>query len=311
MDQPVITLKGTCKPASGSTTPAPGCVTTLTRSDFEKLTKALQPPDRPPMPAEQRRNFASQYAKLLIFADEARELGLENDPRVQEILKFAKNQILTEALNQHITEEYAHPSDQQIEAYYKQNASKYQEATLQRLIIPRITGSGEKPKPGEAEEKAYVDKMRQRWVGGEDPAKLQTEASDHAGVGTTAPDVNIGARRPDMVPEPHASVFELKPGEISQPFSDPASFYVYKVVSVRQVPLSEVKSTIVTTVQRQEIVDKIQQIQNSASADLNEAYFGPETKPTVGHSVITPKGPGGPPPASNSAPAPNSSAAPK
>jgi len=84
----------------------------LTREQFEKLVKALQQPDKPPMPPDVVRNFASQYAKMLIFADAARDLGLENDPRYVQIFQFVSNQILTDALNQHIVQEYSHISDQ-------------------------------------------------------------------------------------------------------------------------------------------------------------------------------------------------------
>ncbi len=137
MDQAVITLKGVCQPKAGATTPPAGCVSSMTREQFEKMIKALQQPGKPPMPPDVLRNFASQYSKLLVFSDAARELGLENDPRVQEIFQFARNQILTDALNQHIVEEYSHLSDQQIEEYYNQNPKKYVEANLQRIIIPR------------------------------------------------------------------------------------------------------------------------------------------------------------------------------
>src|SRR5271167_4736881 len=114
MTEPVITLKGACQPAAGITTPPAGCVNSLTREQFEKLVKALTPPDRPAMPPDVMRNFAAQYAELLTFADAARAIGLENDTRVLQIVQFARNQILSEALKQHITEEYSHPTDQQI-----------------------------------------------------------------------------------------------------------------------------------------------------------------------------------------------------
>ncbi len=64
MTEPVITLKGAC-PAKDGKVPQ-GCVTSLTREQFEKLTNALQPADRGPVPPEVRRRFATQYAKLLI-----------------------------------------------------------------------------------------------------------------------------------------------------------------------------------------------------------------------------------------------------
>ena len=68
----------------------------------------------------------------------------------------------------------------------------------------------------------------------------------------------------------------MKPGEVSPVFSDPASFYIYKVVSVRTIPLSEAKASITTTLQRQLVTDKIQQIQSSVTPVLNDTYFGPE-----------------------------------
>ncbi len=292
MSEPVITLKGACETKAGSPPPQ-GCVSVLTREQFEQLTNALQPPEKGPVPPEVRRRFATQYAKLLTFADAARQLGLENDPKVQQIFTFARNQILAEALNQHYVEEYSHPTDQQIQQYYDQNKKKYTEVTLQRIIIPVQQATTGKPKPADDEQKAYAEKIRTRWVGGEDATALEKEAMERGEVKTTPPDVNVGARRPGSLPEAHEAVFELKVGEISPVYSDPAAFYIYKVVSTRVVPLSEAKTTIEQALQRQNFSDKIAQVQASVTPVLNDAYFGPETAPTVPQTVIHPR-PGGP-----------------
>ncbi len=304
LTEPVLTLKGACRPKPGTTTSPEGCVSSLTREQFEKLVQALTPPDRPAMPPDVLRKFADQYAKLLTFSDAARAMGMENDPRVLQIMQYTKNQILTEALNLRITEEYSHPTDQQIEDYYKQNSKKYEEVTLQRIMLPRNQGNADKPKPSEAEEKAYVDQIQQRWVAGEDPEKLEKEAAEHAGVTTPAANVNFGPRSPGSLPEAHEAVFDLQPGQVSQAYSDPAFFYIYKVVSVRTIPLSEAKAKINTTLQRQLVTDKIQEIQSSVTPVLNDAYFGPE-KPSAPPTprIITPRrgmppapGAGAPPP---------------
>ncbi len=156
MTEPVLTLKGAC-PAKNGVAPK-GCVSSMTRQQFEQLTNALQPADKGPVPPDIRRKFATQYAKLLTFADAARELGLENDPKVQQIFHFARNQILAEALNQHYVEKYAHPSDQEIQAYYDQNKKKYLEATLQRIIIPMQQMTPDNPKPDQQAQKALAEK---------------------------------------------------------------------------------------------------------------------------------------------------------
>jgi len=315
----VLTLEGACKSKPATTTPhasatgashsttaaAPkGCVSTVTREQFEKTVKALTPPGRPPMPVDMMRSFASQYARLLTFSDAARAMGLENDPRVLEILQFAKNQILTETLNLHITDEYAHPSDQQIEDYYKQNSKKYLEADLQRIIVPRaVQAPADKPKPTEAEEKAYADKIRERWAAGENPEKLEKEAVEHVGVTTPPAPVNVGKRKPGTLPEAQESVFNLKTGEVSQVFTDPASLYIYKVVSVRTIPLSEAKASIVPVLQRQLVTDRIEKIQSSVKVVYNDTYFGPE-KPAVQARPRTIGRPAPPIPGAGARPAP-------
>ncbi len=300
MNEVVITLKGACAAKAGSTPPA-GCISSLTREQFENLTNALQPADKGPVPPEVKRRFATKYAQLLTFADAARELGLQNDPKVQEIYRFAMTQILAETLNSHYTEEFAHPSDQQIQTYYDQNIKKYKEVTLQRIILPANPGAADKdkPKPTEAERTAYAETIRAQWVAGGDPVKLQKDVMEHNGVTTTAPDINVGARRPGALPEAHEGVFELKATEISPVYSDQAASYIYKVLSIRTVPLSEVKATISQTLQQQMFKDKIQQIQSAVTVTLNDAYFGPDVPPPAPRNMMRPggtmRGPGAPP----------------
>lgn len=292
MSEPVITLKGAC-PEKNGVVPK-GCTSTLTRQQFEELTGALQPADKGPVPPDVRRRFATQYAKLLTLSDAARELGLEDDPKVQQIFTFARNQILAEALNQHYVSEYAHPTDEQIQKYYDENKKKYLEATLQRIIIPMQQVTAETPKPDQDAQKALAEKLRTRWVAGEDPTKLEKEAMDSSSVKTTPPDVNVGARRQGSLPEAHEAVFDMKPGDISPVYSDPAAFYIYKVVSIRQVPLADVKTSISQALQRQMYSDKIAEIQNGVTPVLNDAYFGPDVAPSVPQSIIRPGRPGGP-----------------
>jgi PPIC-type PPIASE domain len=271
MDQPVITLKGGCQP-EGDIAPAKDCVSSVTRAEFEKLTNALQPD----MAADSKRQFATNYSRLLVFSDAARALHLENDPNVQQIIHFVTNQVLAEGLKRHYTEQYAHPTDAQIQDYYNKNSAKYREATLERIIIPNNPGTADKPEDNKAQAAATAEKIRQRWVAGEDAVKLQQAAFESAGVtGASTPEINIGAKRPGSLPVNQEGVFQLKAGEISQAYSDPAATYLYKAVTVREIPLSEVKDSIVKTLQQQQLQDKLEAVGKSATPVLNDEYFGP------------------------------------
>ena len=173
MDQSVITLKGECEPI-GDLTPSKDCVSTVTRDQFEKLTNALQPG----MAIDAKRQFATNYARLLVYSDAARALHLENDENVKLIIQFVRKQVLAEGLKRHYAEEFSHASDQQMQDYYNQNRAKYLEVTLQRIFIPNNPGTGDKPAKSDTEPIATAEKFRQRWVAGEDPVKLQQSAFD-------------------------------------------------------------------------------------------------------------------------------------
>jgi hypothetical protein len=290
MDQPVITLKGGCQP-EGDVAPAKDCVSTVTRAEFEKLTNALQPD----MAADSKRQFATNYGRLLVFSDAARALRMENDPNVQQIIQFVTNQVLAEGLKRHYTEQYAHPTETQIQDYYNQNSAKYREATLERIIIPNNPGTPDKPQDNKAQAAAAAEKIRERWVAGEDAVKLQQAAFESAGVtGASTPEINIGAKRPGSLPVNQEAVFQLKAGEISQAYSDPAATYLYKAVTVRQIPLSEVRDSIVKTLQQQQLQDKLEAVGKSATPVLNDEYFGPPGAATPAAPGVKPSAMGAP-----------------
>ncbi len=266
----VITVTGACKDGTQN-----GCVAAVSREEFEQMANAV----KPGMTTDARRNFGLQYGKIIAYSDRARALGLEDDPRFKEILKFVKDQLLVEALNDHYSKEFENQPDVKIEAYYKENSRKYLEAELQRIIIPGQPAAAEITKPTEAEQKAYVDKIRQQWVAGADPATLQKEAFVRMGLTSSAPEVKLKDYSPAMLPPDQQGVFDMKPGEISQAFTDTAGSYIFKLVSKQEKPLSEVKVQIAKTLHDQMMRDKIQELSDTVKPELNEAYFGPEKKP--------------------------------
>jgi hypothetical protein len=271
LEQAVITLQGGCQPIGGLQ-PSKDCIRSVTREQFEKLTHALQPD----MPAEAKRSLALNYGKLLVFFDAAQALHLEDDPAMQQIIQFVTKQVVADGVKRYFTEQFAHPSDEQVQAFYTRNSDRYVEAALERIVIPRQPTADDKPASSDATDAAGAEKLRQRWVAGESPTKLQEAAYEASGVtGAGTPDVNLGTRLPGSLPVDQESVFHLKAGEISQVYSDPAAFYIYKVASIRQITLSDVKDSIVKALQQQQLQDKLDEISKSAVPELNDQYFGP------------------------------------
>jgi hypothetical protein len=307
-NEAVITIKGFCESSqSVAANSKPDCKTVITRAEFEKLADTLQPN----MPPQVRKQLAGQYPQILYMSQEARKRGLEKDPHFLELLNFTKMQLLKLELERSLADEAGKVSDTEIAEFYDKNATSFQEASLQRIFIPKARQS-DAPKEGAspAEMEAarqrstsfmskLADDLRSRAAAGEDFDKLQKEAYEAAGVKGSPPPTSIpkvrrtglppsqaagviGSPPPTSLPivrrtglpPSQAAVLEFKEGEVSQVMNDPQGFFIYRLVSKSTPPLADVKEEIHATLRGQRL-DAIQsKMQDAVTADLNKDYFG-------------------------------------
>jgi hypothetical protein len=319
-DDPVITLKGFCP---DSTQKGDACKTVITRAEFEKIADALQPNMQQPL----RRQLANQYSMFLKMSTAAEERGLDKTPTFDQQLKFSKMRILGQDLGTKLQQDSQQVSDADIADYYKKNEASYQQATLQRIFIPRskqIVNTAPKPKMGDKDKDDDDDKptpptpandeqkkaaeeamtklsvtVHDEAVKGEDFDKLQKEVFTEAGLPGNAINTKIEKARRSTLPLAHQSVMDLKPGQVSDVITDQNNGrYIYKMVSVETLSLESVSPEIKKTISSQRYRDSMQAFQGNL--DLNDAYFGPG--PT--------RGPGMPPPPRGARPNPDHAADP-
>ncbi len=124
--------------------------------------------------------------------------------------------------------------------------------------------------------KAEADKLRVRAAAGEDFSKLQQEAYDFGGYAQIkASNPRVDKVRKGSIPPADASIFELKNGEVSQVFADPAGFVVYKVEAVEDLPVASVHDEISRKLASDHERGAIESLQNSTK--LDDAYFAAPT----------------------------------
>jgi hypothetical protein len=335
-DAAVITVKGVCaaqpKPAAKGATVKPAaktsatdCKTVVTKAEFEKLASSLSANVTPQM----KKQLSSILPRLIAMSAEAKKKGLDKTPQFEETVKFAKMQILTNELQRRIQEEASKITPQEIEKYYKDNSEAYEQYNLDRLFVPRtkqeepevkdaekdkekeLTDDEKKAKETEEKNKAeeaeqamtkLAESLRARAAAGEDFTKLQKEAFEAGGMKIESPSVNLPKVRRTGLPPAHATVFDLKPGEVSQVINDNGGHYIYKVNSKDVLPLSQVEGEIHNTLQNQHNRDAMEKVNNSFKVETNEAYFGPPgpEMPPSPRGVPRPRvvpGPTSPPPA--------------
>jgi len=325
----VITVKGICapqpkaaaakgtaaKPATAAKTPPADCKTVITKAEFERLANGVAPSVTPQL----KRNLAGVLPRYIAMSNEAKKRGLDKTPRFEEVVKFAKMQILSNELTRSIQQEAGKIPPEDIADYYKSNADAYAQYNIDRIFVPRTKQPEGLGKEEDAEEKAKEEKLtedqqkakeaedkarqeaaqqamtqlaeslRARAAAGEDFVKLQKEAFEAGGMKIESPVVALPKVRRSALPPAHAAVFDLKPGEVSQVISDSGGHYIYRVTSKDELTLDQVKEEIRNKLQGDRTHEMMDKVNSSFTVETNQAYFGPG-----GPAMPPPRGPGGP-----------------
>ena len=279
--QTVITIKGVCGGVMNEgAAPAGGaCETQITREQFERLVAAVNSNNQP-VTSEVRRSLGQGLGELLVWADAAIKAGVDKDPGYQDMMRIVRIRTLRDFYLRKLEEQARNVSPQDLQAYYDQNLSKYQEIKLQRVFIPGSSPGG----PGDStfyeRARQIANTLQQRAAAGEDFTVLQKDAYGQLGIATATPNVDAGTRRPGMtMPDEEKQLFAMQPGQVSKVFTPTSGFVIYKVVSKQALPLDQVKDEVTRELYRSRVEAKIKEINAAAHPELNEEYFGPPGAP--------------------------------
>jgi hypothetical protein len=275
-DAPVVTIHGLCP--EGQSGKPESCTMVLTRQQFETMISAVnisgQTYTKPAL-----RNMAGTYVTVLALADAAEKAGVEKDPRFQELMKVTRTRALADAYRRYLEEKYAHPSEQEIEAYYKQHPAEFQEVKIDRVIVPRVN-----PKRPQEDRTEYVKKarklaadLRERAVHGEDLDALQQEAYRTLGIDAMPPQTEIvtPTRRASFLRGTEQDINALKPGEVTKVEYEPSGFNFYKLRSRLVMPLDQAKVKITRDISQKQIDAALKAATSGVHADYNEVFFNP------------------------------------
>ena len=292
--QPVITIHGLC-PSTSATAPktaakkgsAASCTTTITKAQLEKLIGALNTNNQPVTP-QIRRQFAQNYVELLTFAAAAEKSGVD-DAKFADLMRFVRLRTLVTVYRAHLDEQYRKPPDQDVQAYYDANKSKYEEVKLSRIFIPAKNTAAQDKDAAEKKAAEVAQDIHNRAQKGEEMDKLQKEAYTTLSLTISPPNTAMGTRRRGTLPKTEEDeIFALNPGDVSKVEQDASGYSIYKVESRDTIPLDKVKDEISRELAREKMEAKNKEINAGVHADLNESYFGPPTPPP---SVALPPGP--------------------
>lgn len=289
--QAVITVHGVCdKAPSSAASDASTCATVVTREQFEKLERALHPESE--MPAKARNNLGKLYAEYLTIAAASRKAGMEDTPEFHEFTSWMRALAASEYYRRQLQQKYSNPSQQEIDAYYREHLAEYEKAKVLRVLIPRVNPSA--PKADEFDQKAHevANTARANLAGGTDPTEVQTNTYGALGL-QGPPPVDLGTkRRKDFMADEASEVFSLKAGEVTQVLTEPKNYVIYKVTSRETTPEEEIQKSISSQITEKKFKETVKSVLDSASVDLNQQYFGAadasDTEPRISpHTIVS------------------------
>ncbi|HET8889985.1 MAG TPA: peptidylprolyl isomerase [Candidatus Angelobacter sp.] len=274
-DAAVVVVHGVC-PNNAVPANADACKMVITKQQFMAMIGGMNVASQLSTPSAMR-SFAESYSQLLALASAGEKAGEENDPHFQELMRIARIRALAETYRHSLEEKYSNPSQQEIEAYYKENIDKYEALKVERIIVP--TANFNRAPAARAEYDKKVQQLaadiRERAAKGEETQKLQDEAYKALNL-PSSPRTDLGMKRRGGLPAAiEKDLFALKPGEVTKLETEPSGLNVYKLRSRDTIPVQYVRDEIVRDLHKRNLEAAIKSVTGAVHAELNDQFFGP------------------------------------
>jgi peptidyl-prolyl cis-trans isomerase C len=285
-------------PASAPATPATTAQTadpvvisasgiTIHKSEFEAALKTLPAEYQSYAQGPGKKQFADDYLRMRLLANEGMKAGLENDPEVQNQLTLMRENLVASAQLKKVDSGIA-VSDADVQKAYTENAKQYEQVKARHILIaPKGSPAAQtgKKELADDEAKAKAEDLRKQIVGGASFEELAKKESDDAGSGARGGDLGSFGHG-QMVPEFEAAAFAAKVGEVTPVVKTQFGYHIIKVEAHDSKPLSEVRPEIEKNLKQIKLHAALDAIKESAHPVYDEKYFAPPPAPEA--PVATP-----------------------
>jgi peptidyl-prolyl cis-trans isomerase C len=249
----------------------------VTEAEFQAAFKQL--------PEEVQRQFASEPGKMMfaeqlvrmkLLEQEARRLGLENDPQIAGVIAARRTDVLADAAAEKLIPQ---PTPEAVNQFYVKNRNRFETLDLSHILIAYAGGlvpprSGPAPTETDAMNKALV--VYAELQKGADFRDLARKYSDD--VASAAHGGELGPVGPGMLPqELEARVFQIPVGRYSGPIPSRIGIHIFRVNAKGARPLEEVRQGLAQRLRQQDMYGRLEVLRKSAKVDFDPKFF-PEAK---------------------------------
>ncbi len=279
----VITIHGLCEPGKQ---PEPSkqtegdeksCAKVVTREAFETLVNSMNVTNRTLSP-ETRRNLAETYAEYLALERVAVQAKLDDTPQFAEIMRWWRLRTLADMYRGGLRAQFAHPSVEEVHAYYTARLPSYERIRVERVLVPMMPAKPDDDKVANEQALKMAQAARERVEEGEDPTEVQKDIYTQLKL-VTAPVTDVGwVGRSNIPKEEVDELFSLEVGQVSKVEKE-GSYVIYKIKSKETLSEESQKEEIMREIAQQKYSDAMRAVNESAKPEFNDAYLGPHVVP--------------------------------
>jgi peptidyl-prolyl cis-trans isomerase C len=267
--------------------------TKLTEAQYETLVAALPQQYQTYAHGAGKRQFAESLAQLVILSGEAEKRNLDKEPKVQEQIKFQRENLLAQAMFEDL-QNAIKVDDAAVATFYDAHKNEYESIKAKHILI-RVKGApmpGAEGKPELTDEQALAkaQEIRKKLLAGGDFAAIAKTDSDDTGSAQQGGDLGE-FRRGMMVPPFETAAFALKIGEISEPVKTPFGYHIIVVQEHKLKTLADVKPDIEKNLRPEMARKAVQDLREKSNVQIDDEFFGPAQPmpPTPGAPPPTPQ----------------------
>jgi parvulin-like peptidyl-prolyl isomerase len=264
----------------------------MTSADVEKFINSLPPQYQAFYRGPGRAQLPQYLVQMKILLAESRKDHVADQPEVKEAIQIATDSILADAERRHL-EKKVQVSDKEIEDHYEKHKAEYEQVHLRHIVV--VTDDASVPLPQRPshpamtveEARKKLEHIRKQAEAGTDFALLAEANSDDVATARAGGDLGY-ANRSSLLPPISKAAFSLQPGQISEVIGTPYGLELVKVDDRRTQPLSEVRQSLVSEIQRSKAGQALQQIISQHQITVDEAFFSAKPLATAAASSSAP-----------------------
>ncbi len=217
-----------------------------------------------------RRALADELVKLKVLEQEAKRMGISDDPEVKAQIEMARAQITAARALEKLANQ---KTDERIGAEYEKE--KASAVSLRHILVAYQGGAVPARRglqaPSEAVAMQKANALATKLRAGADFAETARAESDDEQSGANGG--MIGPAKPDQLPPDIAEVVsKLKPGQMSDPVKTQFGIHLFKV---EQPSLEDLRPMLTQRIRQQVAEEEVKRLQGGAKVDLDPKFFPP------------------------------------